>query len=229
MAELPQGSSMGSRRVCVNQWLKKPQKYIRFWVNSFSWELSHLAHPHPGPRCYTASPSNPLCILHALLREGYYAATIPFHMHGHLCCVTPKCPTSVQGRFLGRSRRMEKEIKWDTPMSHRIPESEVVLLDVVALHGFLLHWVTQFSENRWALLFTASHSLLLWLTCIWCEENRSFSSFSFCFVILSSCHERSLHPSLLTRKVLQVPVIPLQSFLLYWDCLPFSCAGVSQK
>lgn len=105
--------------------------------------LSHLAHPPPEPRCYTASHSNPLCILHALLWEGYHAATFLSTCMGTCAVSDQKSPTSAQGRFLGRSRRMEKEITWVTPMSHRRrPEPGVVLLCVVALHGFLFHWVT---------------------------------------------------------------------------------------
>lgn len=63
--------------------------------------LSHLAHPPPEPRCYTASHSNPLCILHALLWEGYHAATVPFHVHGYLCCVRPKA-TNISPRQIPR-------------------------------------------------------------------------------------------------------------------------------
>lgn len=131
------------------------------------------------------------------------------------CAVSDqKPPTSVQGRFRGRSRRIKEEVMWDTPISHkRLPEPEVVHLNVDS-YSTELPSFQKMDELSCSQRLTASccGSLVFGVKKIHPLVNFHSGLWSLVCVM-----EDPYIPVSWTCKVLQIPVITPQSFLPYRD------------
>lgn len=167
---------------------------MRFWADSCPEGSSHLAQPLPGSKCYTASPSKPLCIhskpLCTLFWPGFFCygkgimLLCSLSTHGNSCPGSAqKLPTSAQGRCLRKRIRYRESNSLRDPyqsVTPRLPEPAVVQPSTGP-------YSTELPS------FLKTDGQFLWLTCVWCEENISFGSFQIhCLVIAVRAHGGTL-------------------------------------